>query len=466
MPKPLNNPFLESIIENPLMINATSQALFQASIESICADENLMALVNKTPMVSASDEDDFWGDPDNEDDWLLNWLRPYNVVNGVLQIPVQGTLLDRFPWQFGRWATGYKYIEMAIKRGLRDAAVTAIALIIDSPGGEVSGCFELCEKIVAANDNKPIRAFAANSAYSAAYAIASSTSQISVTKGGGVGSIGVVTAHVDYSEALDKAGVKVTFIFAGKHKVDGNSYEKLPKAVKDRIQTRINKIYGVFTSTVSANRGMDEDDVRATEALCYDADEALEIGLADRIGALDEELAAYAAEFEKTGDLFMAIPQGNLTGQKPGTTDANGIDQATYEKGVADAKAEGHAEGLKAGATAERTRVKAIIESDEGKERPKAALAAALNSSMSAEEAIGFLALTDKEAPAKAEAKDGKNGGRNMFAEAMNGSEQPNVGTEGGDESAKNGGGEEKADSNFLLGAFATANGMPAKKAK
>ena len=40
--------------------------------------------------------------------------RPYTVVEGVLQIPVMGMLLNRFSRQFGTFVTGYQYIERAL----------------------------------------------------------------------------------------------------------------------------------------------------------------------------------------------------------------------------------------------------------------------------------------------------------------------------------------------------------------
>jgi len=85
-------------------------------------------------------------------------------------------------------------------------------------------------------------------------------------------------------------GIKLTLIYAGKHKVDGNAYEKLPDSVKGRIQERIDRIYGVFTSTVARNRGIDDNAVRATEALTFDAQDSTAQGFADRIGALEEEM--------------------------------------------------------------------------------------------------------------------------------------------------------------------------------
>tara|TARA_Y100000593_G_scaffold83521_2_gene157517 strand:- start:18644 stop:20020 length:1377 start_codon:yes stop_codon:yes gene_type:complete len=354
MPNNLN-PALRAFSDEPLLIDPTKADLVSSTLQHLSSDPEASALLNER-QISAGSGDEFWGGDEHP-------FRPYTVHDGVLQIPVQGVLINRLSYQIGRWATGYRYIQAALERGMRDPDVRAIALIVDSPGGEVAGCFELVDKIYDAGGTKPIRAFASDHAFSAAYALASAAGEVVVSRSGGTGSIGVVTMHVDMSEALEQMGLKVTFIFAGNHKVDGNPYEKLPDEVKGRIQERIDRIYGVFTSTVARNRDMEEDAVRETEALTFDAEDSTARGLADRIGALDEEMVTFIQEVTEAEEEQMAITQEQL------------------DKAVADARAEGHAEGLKAGKaegetagqTAERERAAAIMGSEEAKTRPAAA---------------------------------------------------------------------------------------------
>lgn len=427
------------------MIDQNSALLFQESLNHVLMHEHAKDF---DANYAASQEEDFWYD---DDDWRADY-RPYVVVNGILQIPVMGVLLSQFPWQIGRWATGYKYIEMAFRRGLDDPAVRGIAMIVDSPGGEVTECFELTDKIYEWRGIKPIRGYAANHAYSAAFSTISAADpgQISITRSGGAGSVGVVTAHVDYSGMLEDAGIQVTFIFAGAHKVDGNPYEKLSDSVKKRIQQRIDKIYGVFTSTVARNRGMDEDDVRATEALTYDAEDAIEVGYADKVGALDEELVIYAYELGETGDEYMAL-QGNVTGQKPGET-ATGYTQDQVDKMCADARAEGKAEGVKegtaagtaAGATAERDRATAIraLPEAEGKASAVNMLVEIGATVEVAKTQLAKMPVEKPEAkvePVKTDATTTTQGKRetNHFAEAMGQTPNPDVGPDKEDEGDK-----------------------------
>jgi signal peptide peptidase SppA len=361
--------------------------------------------------------DDFWF---SADDWRSKF-RPYQVKGGVLVIPVKGVLLNDFPWQIYNWATGYEYILAAFKRGLDDPDVKGIAFHIDSPGGMVAGNFDLVDRIYQARGTKPIKAFASEGAYSAAYSIASAADDITVTRSGGVGSVGVVTTHVDYSEAMEDAGVKVTFIFAGKHKVDGNPYAPLPEAVRVRIQDRIDALYEEFTGIVARNRGIEQSAVKKTEAQIFSAAEALDVKFADRIGQLDDEITAFAATFSTKRE-----------------EDDMAEKQAQFEQADLDsAKAQGVTEGKAQGVSEERARITGILGSEEAKTRPTAAMML-VELGVDAETAATQLAKLQPETKVEPEPK-GENGGagapKGMLDAAMKGSQHENVGdTDDGDD--------------------------------
>ncbi len=349
------NPILARFQNNePVLIDPHAHSLLTA-----CAHQAalILARIENASDTPRMDTDGFWFAPD---DWRAAY-RPYVVKDGVLQIPVKGVLLNDFTYSFGSWATGYQYIWRAFERGLRDPEVKGIALVCDTPGGMVAGNFELVDKMFAARGQKPIRGFAHEAAYSAGYSIISVADTVVVSRTGGVGSIGVVTSHVDVSGAMEQRGWVITFIHAGKHKVDGNPYAALPEDVKARIQTRIDDLYSIFVSTVARNRGMSEQAVRETEALTYSAPEAISIGLADSIGPFDDALADFAASFEPSeGDENMAeLTQADIDAAVATAT-------ASHTAALAAARTEGAVEG----ATAERGRISAILDSPEAAERP------------------------------------------------------------------------------------------------
>ena len=428
---------MAKMTQQPLLLQPGCEDLFTQSILEMQGHAQFDAALTVDQMQT----DDFWDD----DDEFISWLRPYNVKDGVLTIPVQGVLMDKLSIKFGSFATGYTYIEKAFERGQSDPEVRVIAFDIDSPGGAVAGNFALVEKIANERGKKPMYAFANDHAYSAAYSIATAADTITLARSGGVGSVGVVTAHMDVSERMEKMGVKVTFIYAGAHKVDGNPYQALPDAVKDRIQNRIDRIYGEFVGLVAENRGMEEQAVRDTEALTYDASDAVDIGFADKIGAMEEELASLSLASTE-----MEHSMATTTPKTPAANEGGQITQAQMDAAVAAARDE----GATAGATAERERTSAIMDSDEAKDRPAAARALA-DIGMDAEAAITALGKMPKEAaeaPAPApEAPKADAPAPTPFAANMDG---PEVGAEV--EAPEDG----AVTSDDLLGAHAAATGI------
>ncbi|MCO8643226.1 S49 family peptidase [Burkholderia multivorans] len=224
-------------------------------------------------------------------------MRPYDVWEGVARIPIQGTLVHKLgtlhPWS---GMTGYDGIRSLLSLAMEDPEVRAIVLDIDSPGGEVAGCFDLTDAIYEAREEKPIWSILSESAYSAAYAIASASDRIIVPRTGGTGSVGVICMHVDFSKALSQAGIDVTLIHYGDRKADGNEYSPLSKDARARIQADVDAMGELFVETVARNRGLTAARVRSTQAGTFLGAAGVEVGFADAVMAPDDALASLLAE--------------------------------------------------------------------------------------------------------------------------------------------------------------------------
>ena len=168
---------------------------------------------------------------------------PFAMVDGIAVIEISGVLVHRGAW-IGQSSgqTSYEGIAAQLAAAATDPMVRGIALEIDSFGGEVAGVFDLADAIRAARAGKRVWAFVAEHAFSAGYALASQADRIILPRTGAVGSIGVVVMHADLSGQLSDAGVTVTLIHSGAHKVDGNPYAPLPSPVRERIQAEIDSI--------------------------------------------------------------------------------------------------------------------------------------------------------------------------------------------------------------------------------
>ena len=221
---------------------------------------------------------------------------PYPVMNGIAVIEISGVLIHRGSW-IGQSSgqTSYEGIGAQIEAAARDPSIRAVALEIDSFGGEVAGVFDLADRIRALRSTKPVWAFVAEHAFSAGYALASQADRILLPRTGAVGSIGVVVMHADLSGQLDQDGLRVTLVHSGQHKIDGNPYAPLPEAVRDDIQREIDVLRVLFAETVAAGRAgrLSKEAALATEAATYRGAEAIAAGLADEVTDLARGFTAF-----------------------------------------------------------------------------------------------------------------------------------------------------------------------------
>jgi signal peptide peptidase SppA len=325
-----------------------------------------------------------------------------------------------------------------IEAALADYRAHAIVLDIDSPGGEASGVAELARSIRAANDAKPVYAVANEAAFSAAYWIASAAQRLLVPASGMVGSVGVIALHVDQSIADAKRGLVYTPVFAGARKNDFTSHEPLSAEARAGMQAIVDRLYVQFVDAVASNRGMASQAVRDTEAGIIDAEAAVVLGMADGVGTLGDAVrmardasrsgargvsqrAAAIAEIDTEGKNSMTIetkPAATFTAEHVATERAAGV-------------VEGIAQGRKEGATAERARVRSILECEAAKDRPSLANHLAFGSDMTPEDAAAMLAKAGVEVPAPAAAT-----ATNVLAEHMGRIANPRVGPDAGDADA------------------------------
>jgi len=317
--------------------------------------------------------------------------KPFAFADGLAFIGVYGMLLHRFNWCC-EWATGYDNIRMKLEAALADPEVKGIVFDINSPGGQVAGNFELADMIYGSRSRKKTLALVDGSATSGAYSIASGAHRIVASPSSRVGSIGVVMMHASYAEYMKDNGIEITFMYAGKHKIDGNSYQKLPEDVRDRYQASVDKSYTAFVNLVARNRGIEADAVRNTEALIYDAEDAKRIGLIDAIDQPDRAIAAFRKELSGS-----SLTTGGSTMSNENQPDAAAAAavQALAPAAAASPAPSNDEEVIKAAIAADRARAASIRNHDEAKGREALANHLA-DSGMAVDEAIAILKVAPK----------------------------------------------------------------------
>ncbi len=218
------------------------------------------------------------------------------AATGIAVVPVHGSLVRRaIALDAASGLTSYGDIAAMLDAAAADPTVSGILLDIDSPGGEAGGVFELAQRIRAVDAIKPVWALACDSAFSAAYAIACAASRVFVTQTAGVGSIGVIAMHVDQSVRDAQEGYRFTAVSAGDFKNDLSPHQPIDKAALGRLQSEVDRLYGLFVDHVVSMRGMQAKTVRDTQAGLFFGPDAVRCGLADSLASADQVISEFTA---------------------------------------------------------------------------------------------------------------------------------------------------------------------------
>ncbi len=221
--------------------------------------------------------------------------RPINVqmAGRVAVVPVFGVISQRVGLlEQASGGVSTEALGATLDSLVADRDVKAIVLAFDSPGGSVFGVQELADKIRSLGQEKKIVGLADSVAASAAYWLLSQTSEVNVTPGGQVGSIGVIAAHQDVSKWEELQGVKTTYITAGKYKAEGAPEMPLSEEARGELQSKVDHYYGQFVAAVARGRSVSETKVKGEfgEGRMVTAKEAVAKGMADRVATLEQVL--------------------------------------------------------------------------------------------------------------------------------------------------------------------------------
>jgi len=184
---------------------------------------------------------------------------------------------------------GTQSILQDIKMADEHPDIGSILLIVDSPGGQVTGTDLLSDAIRDAE--KPVVAYIEGMAASAAYWIISGADKIIASSDlDRIGSIGTMLMAQDLQPALEKLGVKFHEVYASLSTDKNNDFNQVLSGNYDAYRSNVlDVINNKFLSTIKANRSkLDETTLTGK---VYFAREAIALGLIDEIGSLTEAIA-------------------------------------------------------------------------------------------------------------------------------------------------------------------------------
>jgi signal peptide peptidase SppA len=202
------------------------------------------------------------------------------VRGGVAVIDVFGPILriDSFiAWILG--LSSVDAIAADVLKAMENNQVSSVILNIDSPGGQIAGVNELANHIAEAGKVKPVYAYASHQMASAAYWLGASAKEIVADATAAVGSIGVVAGL----RRSFGGRIEIVNSASPKKRLDPESDEGRREVLK-----RVDAVAEIFISAVMAGRNLSREAVVGLEGGILTGQQAVEHGLADRIGGLEQ----------------------------------------------------------------------------------------------------------------------------------------------------------------------------------
>jgi protease-4 len=180
-----------------------------------------------------------------------------------------------------------------IKRISESKKVAGVILFVNSPGGTTVGGEALFEALRDLAKSKPLVAQFGTVATSAAYIAGLATDQI-VARGNTItGSVGVIFQWPEFSQLLEKLGIKVNEIKSGPLKANPSPFQPLDESGKAAAQQMVAESQRWFVNLVRARRGIDTSKVAGLEeGRVFSGRDALNHKLIDLIGG-EAEVVKY-----------------------------------------------------------------------------------------------------------------------------------------------------------------------------
>jgi protease-4 len=219
-------------------------------------------------------------------------------------------------------------IRKALDGAAEDDAIKAVVFRVNSPGGSAVASEVILNAAKRVAAKKPLIVSMGDVAASGGYYVACGTDTVFAEASTVTGSIGVVVGKFATTPMWDKLGIRFSPIQRGKNAAMLSSAAVFSESERTAIRSYMEETYEVFKGHVTHSRGdrltKPIDDIAGGRV--YSGKQALELGLVDKIGGLNEAvaLAAERAELEPGYDVrivprpknFMELLMSDMTGSK------------------------------------------------------------------------------------------------------------------------------------------------------
>ena len=191
----------------------------------------------------------------------------------------------------------------SIRQIREDDSIKALVLRVDSPGGSAFASEIIRREIVLTREQgKPVVTSMSSVAASGGYWISMSTDEIWAQPTTITGSIGIYAMFPTFPRTLERFGVRNDGVGTGNLAGTLRPERPLPEEASRALEAMIQQGYREFIEGVAEGRGLSLEDVdEIARGRVWAGSDALDLGLVDRLGQLEDAIES-AAELAELGD--------------------------------------------------------------------------------------------------------------------------------------------------------------------
>ncbi|MCB9226708.1 MAG: signal peptide peptidase SppA [Chitinophagales bacterium] len=259
-------------------------------------DEILTNLKEKTGI---KDEDDL--NVVDMSAYAISTAKTNKSSNQIAVVYAEGDIVDG-KGEDGSSIGGESFSKI-IRELRQDEDIDAIVLRVNSPGGSALASEVMWREITLAKQDKPVVVSMGDVAASGGYYISCNANRIFVEENTITGSIGVFGLVPNLQDFLNnKLGVTFDEVTLNDHAVSNGVTKEFTPFEAEVMQKNVDNIYTTFTSRVAEGRGLPIEKVLAVASgRVWTGEQAIERGLADELGGLDEAVK-YASSLAELSD--------------------------------------------------------------------------------------------------------------------------------------------------------------------
>ncbi len=213
----------------------------------------------------------------------------------ILLIPLKGVITGQSPKKlFQETPSIIDSVKQQLEQAGNDNDVKVVILEINSPGGGITASDIIYQKVLEFKEktDKKVIVSMQDVAASGAYYISAAADKIMSHPTTITGSIGVIMPLINIANLVEKYGIEDNSIKSGAMKSIGSPLKKMSDDERKVLHDIVDEMYTRFLNIIAVGRNMEIEDVRKlADGRIYTGQQALENGLVDQLGYIDDAIA-------------------------------------------------------------------------------------------------------------------------------------------------------------------------------